>query len=141
MYCRHAQQANRRLLGRQWHANRWRTLQAAEHTQQIEELWTRNANELWRNTVMQLGRLTLTATALAVSLVAGSAQAIPLATLAAGMKAAAEGSSLIERVDGCNRVCQNGRVQEWGGIVRWHRHVGNACRPITCTPRIRLGDI
>jgi hypothetical protein len=24
----------------QWQANRWRTLQAAEHTQQIEELWT-----------------------------------------------------------------------------------------------------
>jgi len=78
--------------------------------------------------------LTLTAGALALALAAGMAQAMPLNGAAAGLKAAAEESNIIEHVDACNRVCRRGPVEEWGGIVRWHRHVGKACRPIRCTP-------
>jgi hypothetical protein len=35
----------------------------------------------------------------------------------------------------CNRSCQRGPVEEWGGVVRWHRHVGPECRPVRCYPR------
>jgi hypothetical protein len=58
------------------------------------------------------------------------AQANPLTNSATGLKAAAEESNLIEHVDACNRVCRKGPVEEWGGAVRWHRHVGKACRPV-----------
>jgi len=61
-------------------------------------------------------------------------QAMPLTISAAGLKAAADDTSLIEQVDACNRVCRKGPVEEWGGAVRWHRHVGKACKPIKCTP-------
>jgi len=52
-----------------------------------------------------------------------------------GLKAAAEESSLIEHVHACNRVCAKAAVEEWGGKVAWHRHVGKACRPAKCTPK------
>jgi hypothetical protein len=64
----------------------------------------------------------------------GSAQALPLTNSAVGLKAAAEQSNLIEHVDACNRVCRKGAVEEWGGAVRWHRHVGKACTPVHCKP-------
>jgi hypothetical protein len=70
--------------------------------------------------------------ALAFGLASGVAQAVPFANSAAGLKAAAEESNLIEHVDACNRVCRKGPVEEWGGAIRWHRHVGKACRPIHC---------
>jgi len=83
---------------------------------------------------MRFHVLTLTAGVLAFGLMGGMAQAITLGNSAAGIKAAAEESSLIEHVDACNRVCRKGPVEEWGGAVRWHRHVGKACRPTKCTP-------
>ena len=77
---------------------------------------------------------TLTAGVLAFGLVAAAAQAMPLTNSAAGLKAAADDASLIEHVDACNRVCRKAAVPEWGGAVRWHRHVGKACKPVKCTP-------
>ena len=75
----------------------------------------------------------LTAGVLAFALTT-MAQAIPLTNSAAGLKAAADDTSLIEHVDACNRVCRKGPVEEWGGAVRWHRHIGKACKPVKCTP-------
>lgn len=65
----------------------------------------------------------------------GIAHAVPLSSGAAGLKADAAGTSrFIEQVHGCNRTCQRGPVPEWAGVIRWHRHVGDFCRPIACTP-------
>jgi hypothetical protein len=75
-----------------------------------------------------------TAAVLALGLATATAQAVPLAGAAAGVGAAANETGLITHVDACNRVCRKGPVEEWGGAVRWHRHVGKACRPTKCTP-------
>jgi hypothetical protein len=75
-----------------------------------------------------------TAGVLALGLATATAQAVPLAGVAAGVGAAANETGLITHVDACNRVCRKGPVEEWGGAVRWHRHVGKACRPTKCTP-------
>jgi hypothetical protein len=74
----------------------------------------------------------VTAGVLALGLATATAQALPFS--AAGPNAAAKETGLIEHVDACNRVCREGPVEEWGGAVRWHRHVGKACRPVACTP-------
>ncbi len=71
---------------------------------------------------------------LALGLMTAVAQAVPLTNSAAGLRAAADDTGLIENVDACNRVCRKGPVPEWGGAVRYHRHVGKACRPVKCTP-------
>ena len=76
----------------------------------------------------------MTAGVLVLGLATATAQALPLAGAAAGLNAAANETGLITRVDSCNRVCRKGPVEEWGGAVRWHRHVGKACRPVKCTP-------
>jgi hypothetical protein len=73
-----------------------------------------------------------TAGVLALGLATITAQAVPLA--AAGVSAAANETSFITHVDACNRVCRKGPVEEWGGAVRWHRHVGKACQPVKCAP-------
>jgi hypothetical protein len=70
----------------------------------------------------------------ALGLVTATAQAVPLAGSAAGLNAAANETGLVTHVDACNRLCRKGPVEEWGGAVRWHRHVGKACRPTKCTP-------
>ncbi len=75
-----------------------------------------------------------TAGVLALGLATSTAQAVPLAGSAAGVSAAANETGLVTHVDACNRVCRKGPVEEWGGAVRWHRHVGKACRPTKCTP-------
>jgi hypothetical protein len=76
----------------------------------------------------------MTTVALMFGVMTVTAQATPLTNSAAGLKAAADDATVIEHVDACNRVCRKGPVEEWGGAVRWHRHIGNACRPIRCTP-------
>jgi hypothetical protein len=76
----------------------------------------------------------MTAGVLALGLMTAMAHATPLMNSAAGLKAAADDTTVIEHVDACNRACRKGPVEEWGGAVRWHRHIGNACRPIRCTP-------
>ena len=70
----------------------------------------------------------------ALALANVGAQAMPLASSASGLKAAADNVGLVEHVDACNRVCRKGPVEEWGGAMRWHRHVGKACRPVKCSP-------
>ena len=82
----------------------------------------------------RLHGLSVAAGALAFGIVTGTAQATPLSNAAAGVKAAAEADSNIVPVHGCNRVCERGPVEERGGTVMWHRHVGKACRPVSCTP-------
>ena len=57
--------------------------------------------------------------------------------LAQSADAIAKGAITIDevvKVHGCNRVCRLGPVPRWGGIVRWHRHVGPAREPIRCGP-------
>jgi hypothetical protein len=40
--------------------------------------------------------------------------------------------TLVLRVHDCNRLCRLGPVPRWGGVVRWHRHVGYRCLPVRC---------
>jgi hypothetical protein len=74
------------------------------------------------------------ADALALGLFTATPQALPLASSAAGLNAAVNETGLVTHVDACNRVCRKGPVEEWGGAVRWHRHVGKACQPVKCAP-------
>ena len=69
----------------------------------------------------------LSATSFVFALVtlAASASALPVA----GAGTAVQAESQVIRVHGCHRSC------EWGPALRWHRHVGPACRPIGCYPR------
>jgi hypothetical protein len=83
--------------------------------------------------VTRFARTTI-AGALALGLATAAAQALPLASSATGLNAAADETGPIAHVDACNRVCRKAPVPEWGGAVRWHHHVGKACRPVKCTP-------
>lgn len=40
--------------------------------------------------------------------------------------------SAIEQVHGTHRSCRLGRVWQWGGAVRLHRHVGPRNTPVRC---------
>ena len=84
--------------------------------------------------MIRIQGLSLIGGALAFGLAIGMAQATPLSSAVAGIQAAAGDASLVQ-VHECNRVCERGPVEEWGGATRWHRHVGKACRPVHCTPR------
>jgi hypothetical protein len=83
-----------------------------------------------------MSKLMMLATVIALIAVGGSRiVAAPLAQSGAATNSAAEESSMLQFVDRCNRACRRGPVEEWGGIVRWHRHVGPQCRPVRCSPR------
>jgi hypothetical protein len=56
---------------------------------------------------------------------ASSAGAAPVGALTG----AADTDSFVVKVHGCHRSC------EWGPVLRWHRHIGPACRPVGCWPR------
>ena len=71
---------------------------------------------------------------LVLGMMAGVANATPLNSSAVGLNAAMDETGLVQHVDACNRVCRNAPVPEWGGAVRWHRHVGKACKPVKCSP-------
>ena len=64
---------------------------------------------------------------LAITTFAGAATAVaaPVGTL----NGIADAPNLVTKVHGCHLSC------EWGPVLRWHRHVGPACRPIACWPR------
>jgi hypothetical protein len=86
--------------------------------------------------MIRLQGLSLIGGALAFALTIGVVQATPLSNAAAGVQSVAGNtadSSLIP-VHECNRVCERGPVEEWGGAIRWHRHVGRECRPVHCRP-------
>lgn len=71
-------------------------------------------------------RLTMATLALAfTALATTTASAMP----SAGAGGIAAGESQVIKVHGCHRSC------EWGAILRWHRHIGPACRPVGCLPR------
>jgi hypothetical protein len=59
----------------------------------------------------------------------------PLVQSGAAIGTATEDIGAMQPVHECNRVCERGPVDEWGGAVRWHRHVGRQYRPVRCTPR------
>jgi hypothetical protein len=73
--------------------------------------------------------------ALMLALAAQSGVAGPLAQSGAATAKAGEELGVLQLVDRCNRACRRGPVEEWGGVVRWHRHVGPQCRPVRCSPR------
>lgn len=79
-------------------------------------------------------RLTLLAVIGAIWLVmiAGTGVAAPFNLAAEATIKAAAALSLIEQTHGTHRSCRRGPVWRWGGVVRWHRHVGPASRPILC---------
>ncbi len=79
-----------------------------------------------------LNRLAAIAGVLGFVLVAGNGAAAPLGQGADAMLKAADSMSSIERVHGCHRACLLGRVPRWGGVVRFHRHVGPSCIPVRC---------
>jgi hypothetical protein len=80
-----------------------------------------------------LGRISLGG---ALALASGTmVVAGPLAQSGAAIGKAAEDIGAVQLVHECHRVCERGPVEEWGGAVRWHRHVGRICRPVRCSPR------
>jgi hypothetical protein len=83
---------------------------------------------------MRLNLLAAICGVLAIYLGTGSISAAPLVNSAAIVNAA-DKMNLIETIHGChNGFCRRGPVEEWGGAVRWHRHAGPMCRPVSCSP-------
>jgi hypothetical protein len=77
-------------------------------------------------------KLTLSAAFAGICFLATTAPAAPPGQGAGSTIGAAAEVSLVEQAHGCNRVCTLGRVRQWGGALRLHRHVGPACRPVRC---------
>lgn len=71
------------------------------------------------------GLVAVAGLATAMTVGASLASAAPLGVL----DGAREDPSLVIKTHGCHRSC------EWGPALRWHRHVGPACRPNGCWPR------
>ena len=72
----------------------------------------------------------------ALALASGTiAMAGPFVQSGTAIVKATEDNGAVQLVHECNRVCVRGPVEEWGGVVRWHRHVGPQCRPVRCSPR------
>jgi len=90
--------------------------------------------------MVRLQGLSLIGGALVFGLTIELAEATPLSNVAAGVQSAAvnTGDSSLILVHECNRVCERGLVEEWAGAVRWHRHVGRACRPVQCRPGLEF---
>jgi hypothetical protein len=72
--------------------------------------------------------------AVMLGLTAGAGGTAPIAQSMPATSNAANGMDMIQNVHSCNRICRRGPVEEWGGAVRWHRHVGPACRVVRCRP-------
>jgi hypothetical protein len=70
--------------------------------------------------------------ALALLLTISTSLALPLSLGAEATIESAATLSTIEQVHGAHRSCRLGRVWQWGGVVRWHRHVGSRNRPVRC---------
>ncbi|MCC6778001.1 MAG: hypothetical protein IT537_15415 [Hyphomicrobiales bacterium] len=82
--------------------------------------------------MIRLNRLAALGGLLALTLLAGNGAAAPLGQGADAILKASAGGSTIERVHGCHRACVLGRVPRWGGVIRFHRHVGPNCVPVRC---------
>jgi hypothetical protein len=70
--------------------------------------------------------------ALALALVSGVSVALPLGLGAGAAIESAATLSIIEQVHGTHRSCRLGRVWQWNGAVRLHRHVGSRNSPVRC---------
>jgi hypothetical protein len=70
--------------------------------------------------------------ALALVLPMSASTALPLGLGAEATIEAAATLTTIEQVHGTHRSCRLGRVWQWGGVVRWHRHVGPRNRAVRC---------
>ncbi len=70
--------------------------------------------------------------ALGLTLTTATGVAVPLSS---GAEATIESSatlSTIEQVHGTHRSCRLGRVWQWGGAIRLHRHLGSRNAPVRC---------
>ena len=79
-----------------------------------------------------MARLTLSVAFACACFLATTASAGPPVQGAGSTLRAVAEVSLVEEAHGCHRICTLGRVGQWGGAIRLHRHVGPACRPIRC---------
>jgi hypothetical protein len=70
--------------------------------------------------------------ALALTLNISASVALPLSLGAEDLIESAATLSEIEQVHGTHRACRLGRVWQWGGVVRLHRHVGSRHTPVRC---------
>ena len=70
--------------------------------------------------------------ALALLLTVSTGVALPISLGAEATIESAATLSTIEQVHGTHRSCRLGRVWQWGGAVRWHRHVGSRHTPVRC---------
>jgi hypothetical protein len=79
-------------------------------------------------------RIVTLVAAAAAALAFGAANATPLSDAAAGFKATAEDSSLIEHVHHGSTACKRGRVKEWDNAIAYHRHDCSTCPATHCRP-------
>ncbi len=70
--------------------------------------------------------------AIALAFVANTSIAAPLGRGADAVAGAAATLNSVEQAHGFHRACRLGRVSRWGGVVRFHRHVGHAGVPVRC---------
>ena len=70
--------------------------------------------------------------ALALALNTGASVAVPLSLGSEATIDSAAALSTIEQVHGTHRSCRLGRVWQWGGVVRLHRHVGRRNTAVRC---------
>jgi hypothetical protein len=74
----------------------------------------------------------LVAGVIALPLAISNSVAMPLSLAAEATIASAATLSTLEQVHGTHRSCRLGRVWQWGGAVRLHRHVGSRNSPVRC---------
>jgi hypothetical protein len=70
--------------------------------------------------------------ALALPLTISTSVALPLSLGAEATIESAATLSTMEQVHGTHRSCRLGRVWQWDGRVRLHRHVGSRNSPVRC---------
>jgi len=80
----------------------------------------------------KLGPLATVGGAVTIAIVANISVAAPVSQGAGATIKAAATLNLVEQAHGTHRACLRGPVARWGGIVRWHRHVGVAHVPVGC---------
>jgi hypothetical protein len=69
---------------------------------------------------------------LAFLLTISTSVALPLSLGAGATIESAATLSTMEQVHGTHRSCRLGRVWQWGGVVRLHRHRGSRNSPVRC---------
>jgi hypothetical protein len=70
--------------------------------------------------------------ALTLVLSIGASTALPLGSGAEATIESAATLTTIEQVHGTHRSCRIGRVWQWGGALRLHRHIGRRNTAVRC---------